>query len=114
MQGSSRWGTLRGMDELPSAKDLRVAARGATIIAYAAGLAGVAAGTLMLRDGELAMAILLWVVTFAVGATLMGIALVVRALGGLTARMQKLDADVSRLQRDQLDTGDDWRHRSPY
>ncbi|MTV26261.1 hypothetical protein FTX61_12690 [Nitriliruptoraceae bacterium ZYF776] len=101
------------MDELPTAKDLRVAARGATIIAYAAGLAGVAAGTLMLRDGELAMAVLLWVVTFAVGATLMGIALVVRAMSGVTARLQALDANVRGLQRDRatdLPPPADWRH----
>ena len=113
MHGWARWGTMGGMDELPTAKDLRVAARGATIIAYAAGVAGVAAGTLLLRDGELALAVLLWVMTFAVGATLMGIALVVRAMGGLTTRLQALDANVRGLQRDraaELPPPADWRH----
>lgn len=101
------------MDELPTAKDLRIAARGASILAYAAGLAGVAAGTLLLRDGALAMAVLLWIVTFAVGATLMGIATLVRAMAGVTARLQKLDAEVAQLTRTHP-AGDDWRHRSPY
>jgi hypothetical protein len=34
----------------------------------------------LLRDGELAFAVILWVITFAVGATLMGVSLLIRAL----------------------------------
>lgn len=102
-------------DDVPTPRELRVAARGATILAYAVGLAGVAVGTLALRDDELATAVLLYVVTFAVGACLIGVATLVRAVAGLTARIAKIDADVSFLVRDSATPhGGDWRHRPPY
>jgi choline-glycine betaine transporter len=108
----------RFSDELPSAKELRIAARGASLMAYAAGVAGIVAGILMLREGELAFAVILWTITFAVGATLMGLATLVRSIAGLTARLSKLDRDVGLLLHDRTDRDvsppGDWRHRATY
>jgi hypothetical protein len=88
------------MDHVPSPKELRGAARACTFLAYAAGLAGVAAGTLVLRDGELAFAIILWTVTFAVGASLMGVAVVIRAVAGLSTQVTRMESDVRVLMSD--------------
>jgi hypothetical protein len=88
------------MDHVPSPKELRGAARACTFLAYAAGLAGVAAGTLVLRDGELAFAIILWTVTFAVGASLMGVAVVIRAVAGLSTQVTRMESDVRVLVSD--------------
>lgn len=69
-------------------------------MAYAGGLAGVAAGTLLLRDGELAFAVIVWTLTFAVGATLMAVSLLIRALAGVQAQLARLDGEVRTLTRD--------------
>jgi hypothetical protein len=82
------------MDHVPSPKELRGAARACTVLAYAAGLAGVAAGTLLLRGGDLPFAIILWVITFAVGAALMGVAVVVRAVAGLSTQITRMESDL--------------------
>jgi choline-glycine betaine transporter len=90
------------MDHVPAPKELRGAARACTVLAYAAGLAGVAAGTLVLREGDLAFAVILWVITFAVGASLMGVAVLVRAVAGLTAQVQRMESDVRVLVGDRF------------
>jgi hypothetical protein len=90
------------VDEVPTPSELRAAARAATIVAYGTGLAGVAAGTWLLRQDEFALAVLIWVVTFAVGTCLVGVATLVRASAGMAARLAKLDADVASLRRDRL------------
>lgn len=108
------------MDDVPTPNQLRTAARACTILAYAAGLAGVAAGTLVLREGDLAFAIILWVITFAVGAALMGIAVLVRAMAGLSARVDQAGADVRVLigerarQRQDEPERDPWLGHPPY
>ncbi len=106
------------MDEVPSPKDLRSAARACTVLAYAAGLAGVAAGTLLLRDGDLPFAIILWIITFAVGAALMGVAVVVRAMAGLAVQVTRMESDVRVLVTDRVRRESDplgergpWRER---
>jgi hypothetical protein len=88
------------VDDVPTPQQLRSAARACTILAYAAGLAGVAAGTLVLRDGDLVFAIILWVITFAVGAALMGVAVLVRASAGLSATIARLESEVRVLVAD--------------
>ena len=88
------------MDSVPTVKELRSAARACMVLAYAAGLAGVAAGTLVLREGEIAFAIILWVITFAVGAALMGVAVVVRAVAALTGELRNVSSDVRILVAD--------------
>jgi len=102
------------VDEIPSAKELRGAARACTILAYAAGLAGIAAGTLVLREGELAFAVILWVITFAVGAALMGVAILVRAVAGLTARLDQVRSDVGVLVSGRARTEPDAPERDPW
>lgn len=91
---------LGGVDHLPSPRELRGAARACVFLAYAAGLAGVAAGTIVLRDGEMAFAIILWTITFAVGAALMGVSVLVRAVAGLTAQITRMESDLRVLTQD--------------
>jgi hypothetical protein len=93
------------MEHVPSPRELRTAARACVVLAYAAGLAGVAAGTLVLRDGDLAFAIILWTVTFAIGASLMGVAVVIRAVAGLVTQVTRLESDVRVLLSDRARTG---------
>ena len=120
MRDLPAWGTMAPMDDIPTAGQLRTAARACLILAYAAGLAGVAAGTLILQDGELAFAVILWVITFAVGATLMGVSLLIRALAGLTARVDQASSDVRVLvgerarQRQGETDRDPWLGHPPY
>jgi hypothetical protein len=90
------------VDEIPTPTELRTAARGATIVAYGTGLAGVGVGSWLLRQDDLVLAVLVWIITFAVGACLIGVATLVRASAGVTARLAKLDADVASLRHDRL------------
>ena len=92
------------MDDIPGPKDLRGAARACTVLAYAAGLAGVTGGTLMLRDGDLGFALILWTVTFAVGAALMGVAVLIRAMAGVSTQLTRLESDVRVLVSDRART----------
>lgn len=94
------------VDAPPTSRELRVAARGATLMAYVVGLVGIGAGTLTLREDDVATAILLYVVTFAVGACLIGVATLIRAFDGLVARFERLERSVGRLH---LDAEDDRR-----
>lgn len=89
------------MDDEPTPKDLRGAAAVAQSLAYVSGLAGVVAGALVYRDGEVALAVVLWVLTFAAGALMMTAAFLARGLGALLARITKIDGDVQVLLRDQ-------------
>lgn len=88
------------MDHEPTPKDLRGAAAVAQSLAYVSGLAGVIAGALVYRDGEVALAVVLWVLTFAAGALTMIAAFLARGLASLLARLTKLDSDVQVLLRD--------------
>jgi hypothetical protein len=92
------------MDDIPTPQQLRVAGRACNLMAYAAGLAGVAAGTLVLRQGQLGSAVILWTMTFAVGAALMGVSIMIRAMVGLTARTTRMEADL-RLMLDARSRG---------
>jgi hypothetical protein len=82
------------MDRIPTPQQLQVAARACVLMTYALGLGGIAGGTWLLRDGEVAMAIVLWLVTFAVGTVLMATSLLIRSLGGISARLARLEGDV--------------------
>lgn len=109
------------MDRVPSPKDLRGAAAVAQTLAYVAGIAGVVAGALLYRGGDVAFAVVVWVLTFAAGAILMIAAFLTRAMAALLARIAKIEQDVTVLvgregdrqppEREQ----DPWgRHRPPY
>ena len=88
------------MDHLPSIKEMRTAARACLFLAYGAGLAGVTAGTLVLRDGDLVFAIIVWVITFAVGASLMGASVLIRAMSAIRVDLQRLTSQVEVLMVD--------------
>jgi len=51
------------------------------------------------------MAIVLWLITFAVGAALMGISLLIRALSGLGAQLTRLESDVRVLAEERARGG---------
>lgn len=82
------------MDEAPTPEQLRTAARACIIMAYAVGVTGIAAGAILLRDGAVALAVIGWSLTFAVGACLMGIALLLRSFYSLAATMAWLRRDL--------------------
>jgi len=78
------------MDDIrPS--ELRVAARLADALVYAAGLAGVIAGGVLFRNGELAFALVAWVLTFVAGAALRLAAWASRALAELLIRTARIE-----------------------
>lgn len=81
------------MDAIPAPRELRAAARVCVVLAYAVGLVGVGAGVFLLRDGAVATAVVMWTSTFALGAALMGIALVLRALGAVLITISQLRGD---------------------
>lgn len=87
------------MDE-PTPKDLRGAAAVAQSLAYVSGLAGVIAGALVYRQGEVALAVVLWVLTFAAGALMMIAAFLARGLAALLARLAQMESNVAVLLRD--------------
>lgn len=74
------------------------------LLAYATGLGGIAAGTWLLREGDWPMAIVLWLVTFAVGAALMGISLLIRALSGVAAQLARLESDLRVVANERAPT----------
>lgn len=93
------------MDRIPTPRELQIAARACVLLAYTTGLGGIAAGTWLLRGGDWPMAIVLWLITFAVGAALMGISLLIRALSGLGAQITRLESDVRVLAEDRARGG---------
>ena len=82
------------MDAIPTPRELRTAARACVLLAYVVGLVGVAAGVFVLREGEIATAVVMWTSTFALGTALMGIALVLRALVAVLARIAQLRGEI--------------------
>lgn len=72
-------------------RELHVAARVAEALVYAAGVAGVIAGGLLFRDGQIGFAIVAWVLTFVAGAGLRLAAWGVRALAQLLVRLEQID-----------------------
>ncbi|TVP69738.1 MAG: hypothetical protein EA340_06770 [Nitriliruptor sp.] len=93
------------MDRIPTPRELQIAARACVLLSYATGLGGIAAGTWLLRGGDWPMAIVLWLITFAVGAALMGISLLIRALSGLGAQLTRLESDVRVLAEERAQGG---------
>ena len=97
----------------PSPKDLRGAAGVAQTLAYVSGLAGVVAGALLYREGDITLAIVLWLVTFTAGALMMVTAALARSMASLLARLTKMDADMQVLLRDRAASGRHEPRRNP-
>ena len=74
-----------------TAARLATAARAATLMAYVVALVGAAGGTLALRDGDLATALLVWTVTLGVAALLGATSTLVRALRETTERLDAIE-----------------------
>jgi hypothetical protein len=77
-------------------RQLDVAARAATILAYAVAVVGTGGGTLSLRSGDLATALIVWTTSLAVAATLVGMATLLRAVEHLSQRMATLERSLRR------------------
>jgi len=88
--------------ESVTAGHLRSAARIADALVYAIGVAGVIAGGLLLRRGDLGFAIVAWSLTFVGGATLRLAAWMARGLAEVLVRQANLQAAVSDLQADKV------------
>lgn len=106
------------MGEVPQPKDLRGAAGVAQGLAYAVGLAGVVAGTLLYLEGDLAFALVAWVLTFAIGAMLIIAAFLARGMAALLARLARIEQDVAQVVADRHPSPerlrDPWGHQPPY
>jgi hypothetical protein len=107
------------MNEIPSPKDLRGAASVAQALAYAAGIAGIVAGALLYQAGELAFAVVAWVLTFAAGAILMIAAFLARGMAALLGRIARMEQDLAELTAasgpsQSEPKKDPWRHTPPY
>ncbi len=105
------------MDRVPGPKELRGAAAVAASLAYIVGLAGIVAGGLVLRDGDSVGAVILWVLTFAAGAAMMVLAMLIRGVAAILARLTQVEGDVRVLvgdrNRDRAEA-DQWGHQPPY
>jgi hypothetical protein len=84
-----------------SPRQLYTAARLADALVYAAGVAGVVAGGLLVRDGSVGFAVVAWALTFVAGAALRLGAWAARALAELLIRSERIEAELARLARNQ-------------
>ena len=81
--------------------ELRAAARVTDALVYVAGLAGVVAGALLFRDGNLPFAIIAWVLAFVAGAVLRLAAWAALGLAQVLDTTSRISEDVAALRRDQ-------------
>lgn len=92
---------------------LTTAARVADALVYAVGFAGVVAGGLLLRRGDLGFAIVAWALTFVAGASLRLVALIARGVAELLVRSARMqdeinDLRVEKVAADRRDSGRHW------
>lgn len=82
-------------------RELDTAARITEGLVYAVAIAGVVAGALLYREGQLGFAVVAWVMTFAAGTVLRLAAWGARALAELLVRTRSLEEDLARFRADQ-------------
>lgn len=98
---------------MPSPRDLRGAASVARSLSYVVGLTGVIAGAVVQRSaGEVALAVAIWVITFAAGATLMIAAFLCDGLAALLARTAALEQELRTVTR-RRDEDEPWSANHP-
>lgn len=98
----------------PRPRDLRGAASVARSLAYAVGLAGVVAGAVVYRSaGEVTLALVIWVITFAAGALLMIAAFLCEGVASLLARTASLEQELRLVTRRPDDDEDPWTGGHP-
>lgn len=78
--------------------ELVTAARIADALVFAAGAAGVIAGGLLARDGQLGFAVVAWTLTFVAGVGLRLAAWSARALAELLVRSRHVEDELARLR----------------
>lgn len=78
--------------------EMHTAARVADALVYAVGVAGVVAGGLLFRDGEIGFAVVAWSLTFVAGAALRLASWAAKALAQLLVRTERLIEDVNDLR----------------
>lgn len=66
------------------------AARTVSLLTYASGFAGTAAGTILYVEGELALAVLVWVLVFTTGGTLAAMGMLLRWASEQERRTRRL------------------------
>lgn len=77
--------------------ELHVAARVADALVYAAGLAGVIAGGVLFRNGDLPFAVVAWMLTFVAGAALRLAAWASRAMAELLIRTARIEETLEGI-----------------
>lgn len=78
-------------------RELHIGARTAEALVYVVGLAGVAAGGLLLRGDRPAYAVVVWALTFCAGAALRLLATMSRAVAEILARTKATSDRVEHL-----------------
>lgn len=81
-------------------RELQLGARTADALVYVVGLAGVAAGGLLLRGQRPTEAVVVWALTFCAGAAVRLLATLSRAVAEILARTKSVAERVDRLDRD--------------
>lgn len=82
--------------------ELKTAARVADGLVYVAGLAGVVAGALLFREGDIPFAIIAWVLTFIAGAVLRLAAWAARGIAQTMQEVSRIAEDVAAMRRQQV------------
>jgi hypothetical protein len=80
---------------------LHAAARIADALVWAAGFAGIIAGALLFRGGNLGFAIVAWVLTFIAGAVLRLASWAIKALAELLVRTERIEEELAMRARPQ-------------
>ena len=103
-----------GHNRSPRPKDLRGAANVARALAYVVGLVGVVAGAVVYRSlGNVALAVVVWVITFAAGAVLMIAAFLCDGLAALLARTASLEQELRTVTRRRDPDDEPWSAEHP-
>lgn len=101
-------------DRAPRPKDLRGAANVARALAYVLGLVGVVAGAVVYRSvGNVALAIVVWVITFAAGAVLMIAGFLCDGLAALLGRTAALEHELRTVTRRRDADDEPWSAEHP-
>ena len=81
---------------------LTTAARIADALVYTVGVAGVIAGGMLLRRGDLGFAIVAWALTFVAGAGLRLAGWIARGVAELLVRQALMQEDLGELRADKV------------
>ena len=97
----------------PTSTHLTTAARVADALVYTVGIAGVIAGGLLLRRGDLGFAIVAWGLTFVAGAGLRLAGWIARGVAELLVRQGRIHDELTDLRVDKIaaerrDAGGHW------